>query len=1150
MKSNPFDPLMEGSYPQPEVDLTGYVEKKPEVDLQSYQPDIPEPTIKPQEDTESVLDTSTFEVPEETKWFDDTWNVVKASAEVSAAGEFVSDKLYEIGLKDVSPEVAGLYTALGADPEDLLTNIDMDFRITDEMVQLAKQKGVTDEFLPVLDRSYNAENFVINVQKALDYQKAYQTIEAAPIGSQLVGGIVEGGLDPLSFASGGAAAGMNFVKKGVITGSEAALGAIASEFFKEERTGKEAEYGKAAVGAFVFGTSLSGLSDGISAAMGTRMKARQDSIDADVDDVSRIEIPDWVGLPESTKYVDHPDEVGAVITRNGDTISATNPANPKNLEAARKANKGVQFVNLQDINQTVLTSESDAVRALGADLFRSSTGMQGGGTGKTGMTADDIISMMEGRDNMFVNDFADAYRTAMKKQTNQDPEEYWRKIVTSIENGKTEGLNPEDLEVIKLWQAQMQAKNDAAINPAMFGRQEAPAVFSSSRDPQMYVPQVFDIGKTNMMKQRLGGWEGLHKALKDNWEQQFKIDHNGVKTRLREVFNRKYVKTSEETGVMNIDGEVTVMIPEGADIEKMFEDFVADYIEKKSYGIAKNGDFTHSSVIEDMNINDSLVGIQNNNFALERNFFDSSFITTAEGGMFSVNDLRLMDMGELASMYNRRINGDIAIHGATGKSTRDLKNAILAIDDKKAQKALKDWVKLATGRSRNDPQGAWDMLGRSLMDATYATKNAMMWHMQAAEGVGFVADRILKLVRGGIPAVKHMMNPEAKFSKSDIQDFRSAMFGKELNTRLSVNYKGVRDHLVDQGVNPMAAEGVAAVRTATAWAANKSPFTKMFNKTTETLVNMARDGVISDITDAAMLGKNKFTDEYLRNASITPEQFKGILKLIKSNTKVNSKGEYKADINKIIRDVRANDLWRLADYVANDQLFRTNKVSQNYTTAPNTLSMMALQFKSFMIKGINGKFLKMAYESGQGRAVDHMLNAVLASGAAAGIFAMQAHYKAVGMSESKRKAYLEQQLSAGNLTFQAINRSSVTGSPLGAVSMAGDLFTGNDIFSSGRTTVVAGGRPQYEPNASNAYRVQQEFMGRLGRQIPAVATGAGLYTSMKEGYEWLWADEGYDELSHGTALFKSLRQVMPNDPMMQALLNDLAENVGVLESMN
>lgn len=1119
MKDNQFSPLIEG--------LNQTVETQPEPVVQ------PAPSLfKFEPEAPSILETSMYVKPEEeTSWFDDTWGIMKASAETSAGGDWVKQKMFKLGLIDISPEVAGLYTALGADPQDMFSNFDLDFEVNTDYIDLAMKQGVRAEFIPMVQKSYNKENFVWNVQRALDAQTAYDKVEAAPIGSQLVGGVVEAGLDPFTYATGGASVGMNFAKKALMSGTEAAIGSVPSELFKELRTGKEAEYANAALGAFVFGTSFSALSDGVTAAVGTRMKARNDSIEADIDDVSRMNVE----VPEGQPFVLHPTEKGAVITRQGDVISSTNPVNPNNLEAAREANKGLKFLNLQDINQTVMTSTSEQARIIGSDLMRSSTGLKGGGTGKAGMVADDIISMMEGRDNQFTSKFSDTLRQAMRKQVDQDSEMYYRKIVTSIESGKTDGLNAEDLELIKLWQNQMTAKSEAATNPSMFGRADAKPVFSTARDSMTYVPQVFDIGKTNMVKQRLGGWEGLQAELKANWKQQFAIDHNGVRTRLKEIFD-----------------ENNPELPEGADAVKLFDDFVEDYIEKKTYGISKNGDFTHSSVIEDMNYNDSLVGIQNNNFALERNVFDSSFITIAQDGQpFTLNDMRLMDMEELASMYNRRINGDIAIHGATGKTTQELKDSILQLDDPKAQKALKDWVKLATGRSRRDPQGVWDMLGRSIMDMTYVSKNAMMWHMQAAEGVGFVADRMMKLVRGGVPAVNHMFNPTAKFSKKDLAEFRSAMFGQELNTRLTSTYKGVRDALVEQGVRPTAAGTVAGIRQSTAWLANKSPFSKVFNKTTETLVGLARGGVISDLTDAAMLGKNKFTDAYLRNASITPEQFDGILKLLKDNTKVNSKGEYKADIEKIIRDVRANDLWRLADYVANDQVFRTNKISQNFTAAPNTLGMMALQFKSFMIKGINGKFLKMVYESGQGRAADHMLNSLLATGVSSGLYVMQVHYKAQGLPESERQAYLDKQLGWGNILFQGINRSSVTGSPLGALSMAGDLATGADLFTAARTTVVGDTEaPKWEPNATNAYKRQQEFLGRLGRQFPSLATGAGLATAIDEGREWMWAEEGYDELSHGKAFFNALRQIIPNDPMMQALLNDMAENAGVLDKMN
>ncbi|MRT33402.1 internal virion protein D, partial [Xylella fastidiosa subsp. multiplex] len=190
---------------------------------------------------------------------------------------------------------------------------------------------------------------------------------------------------------------------------------------------------------------------------------------------------------------------------------------------------------------------------------------------------------------------------------------------------------------------------------------------------------------------------------------------------------------------------VDEMLKELHGVKEVTPEMVEKYAMDKAYGISHSDQFTNSSIIEE-NI-EGLVGIENNSFLEARNLFDSDLsITMPDGQQFSVNDLRDFDMFRIMPAYDRRINGDIAIMGSTGKTTKELKDEILALkakaegDGKKTGEvhALMDTVKILTGRARRNQDTVWETTLRSINDLGFFAKNAYMGAQNITEIAGMI----------------------------------------------------------------------------------------------------------------------------------------------------------------------------------------------------------------------------------------------------------------------------------------------------------------------------------------------------------------------------------------------------------------------------
>lgn len=1011
-----------------------------------------------------------------------------------------------------------------------------------------------DDLISLAKRNYEMD------QKAAD----------AGLGAKLSAGVIGAGVDPLSYVPlvGVAGKGIKVVNKALVVGTQSAGLSVASEAIRTSVAGGEAHYANAALGGLLFGAGMSALSDAVSAGIrkagkGTeglnefagpamRLEARESAYNAGGTDTSRLpsETQVFNGEHVGVRYAEHPSEQGSVVLENGSILMDTNPANPKTIKEfteidPERAAPGVKLGGFTEIGLKTLSSDTPEIRGLAADLVRSPTGMASGSHGKFGATASDIHERLHSTDQRTYNELYSAMREAMS-----DPEfsigeakmsregirqEIYKRAALAIERPELQAdLTKGERKVMDLMKQHFDTKRELMENPAIFGNFNATSIFPGSRHKGTYVPNVYDRSVKQLMTQQLGP-EGLQEAIAKSW--------------LTSYHSRPEVKARVDEYLMELNGYKSV--------DQVTPEVVQKHAMDKAYGISHTDQFNASSVIDD-NIT-GLVGIENNSFLEARNMFDSDMATTLpDGSTFSVNDLRDFDMFRIMPAYDRRINGDIAIMGGTGKTTRDLKDAIMALDKKSEGngkmkgevEALKDTVKILTGRARRNHDTAFETMIRGLNDLTFFAKNFYMGPQNVTEIAGMLAKGNVKAMLHGIPMVRDLAFKKGPLSGKELKDVHGALFGKELDQLIRPG----RDDIVqrmreasDTGV--VMSNVVGTLKYGTQELSARSPWTKMLNGTANYLLDAARQGVLGDVAGAALGGKgSKFgTDAFLKSASISKEQWAGIKSLFRDHAVRDASGQFTIKDKKAFsQDPRSMDLWRLADKVADETMLRPHKVSSQDSHAYGAGVKMFMQFKNFTIKSLNSKFVRSYYEATKNsRGIDMALTHILSLGIAGGYFAMQAHVKALGLPDHQQKDYLKKALNPTMLGYAALTRSSHLGAPFSIPSMIAGAAGFNEANML-RSTILPKEEPKSDKSKPMTSReAASNFMGSLGGQVPAIGWVGSAASSVYNAAGVLTAPNKPTERDYMTGLMNSTRELVPNDPLTQQLIMKIYEANGV-----
>lgn len=1038
-----------------------------------------------------------------------------------------------------------------------------------EDLQKLRDSGLPPSYYGVVTGG-DGENWDALIKLAKDNFEADQRAAEAGTGAKLAAGIVGAGVDPLSYVPlvGVAGKGLKVVNKALRVGAQAGALSVASEGIRTSVAGGEAHYADAALGGLLFGAGMSALSDAVAAGIrkargvesvnefagpALRMEARETAINTGGHDTSTLP-PENFSFEQNHRgvpFADHPTEEGAVVLANGSILSDTNPLNPRTQRDfaeidPERAAPGIKLGGFTEIGLKTLGSKDAGVRAIAQDLVRSPTGMQSGSSGKFGATASDIHERLHATDQRMYNQLYDAVDRAMK-----DPEfsvgeqkmsrrairqEVYKRAALAIERPELQAdLTKGEREVMDLLKEHFDTKRELMEQPGIFGNANAVSIFPGSRHKGTYVPNVYDRGAKELMMQKLGGPEGLQQAIAQSWLTSYRV--------------RPEVKARVDEYLMELNGYKSV--------DQVTPEVVQKHAMDKAYGISHTEDFTASSVIDD-NIT-GLVGIENNSFLEARNMFDSDIpVTLPDGSTFSVNDLRDFDMARIIPAYDRRVNGDISIMGGSGKTTKQLKDEIMALDKRAERKgqlkgeveALKDTVKILTGRARRNNDTAFETAMRSLNDLAFFAKNFYMGPQNLTEIAGMLAKGNVKAMLHGIPTLRDLATRTSPVSGSELRELHGALFGKELDQLIRPGREDIVQRIREASDTSGAmASVIGTIKFGTQELSARSPWTKMLNGTANYILDTARQGVLGDVAGAALGGKgSKFGKEnFLKAASISPEQWKGIKQLFVDHATRDANGQFTIKDKKAFsQDPRAMDLWRLADKVADETMLRPHKVSQQDSKAYGAGVKMAMQFKNFTIKSLNAKFIRSFYEGYKNnRAIDMALTHILSLGIAGTYFAMQAHVKAYGLQESQRKDYLKKALNPTMLGYAALTRSSHTGAPLSIVSMIAGAAGFQDANMLRSTILPKEEQFQKKDGASKGRAESSNLAGNLGSQVPALGYVGNVIATAKNAYGVVTAPNKPTERDYMTGLMNSTKELVPNDPLTQQLIMKIYEANGV-----
>lgn len=860
-------------------------------------------------------------------------------------------------------------------------------------------------------------------------------------------------------------------------------------------------------------------------------------------------------------YLDVPFDADSARTLDGSIHSGGSPINPKTVETfaelnaeAPRASIGVRLGGITEIGLKLGRSLNEETRKLASDLFRSSTGYQDGSNGKFGATASDIAERLRSQDNVVHNKLASGFDEALK-----DP--YWkgqrvtegakreaisRRVVEALESQKTSALTPPELKLLEDIRAHMDQKWDYISNPAQFGDLRAKALLEDTRHYSSYFPQRYNSAAKLTAIQRFGGEEGLQQAIVHSWMASY-MSRPQVRQRVDKMIQEGFDKANKGKP------DAKPMTPE------QLQAAVEKYASDKAYGISHTNQFTANSLVEE-HLKDG-AGLENNDYLEARNLFDSDMtIQAPDGGTFSVNDLRDFNLLRVVPQYDRRVNGDIAIMGGTGKTTKELKNLVNGMHQKAMQgadsqeaDALMDAIKMLTGRARRDPDDAWAATARGFTDLGFFAKNAYMGVQNITEAASLVVKGHMKMLTKGVPLLKKWTTAGTRLEPDDIKQLHGLLFGKELDDLIRPTRQDIVDNLRQSG-SGVGSQVAGTFKYGTQELAARSPFTWLLRESGNYLMDAGRQGALVDLIDHTLNGKvtDLFSPERLRSASVSPEQFKGIQDLIKAHFKQDRKsGKWRIENPEgLASDVRSMDLYRLGDRVADETMLRPHKMSIAPSKQYGAGWAMALQFKMFVLRSLNGRMMRGWMESTRnGQALDQTMQVLISVGLAAGFYSASAQLKALGMPERARKDYLDKALSPSMVAYAAISRSSHVGAPLGTANFLTAPF-GFDQAAMARTSILpreASGDPdravKYSPLQSG---VVGGFLGRVGEQIPAAGVAANLAVGVGyNGYHLANGGRGTEAQAHRTGLWNALKQFVPNDPATQNLMQRLAEDQGI-----
>lgn len=1093
--------------------------------------------------------------------------------------------------------------SMSADGPNPFTSIGQpSYELNTKELQQAKDAGVKVDYLNVLSRAVLPEDVPRLIEQALKNQKEDEEAATSGLGAQLVGGIGGALADPLTYlpivgwGSKAASWGTKAANVGVQTGIASAGG----EYYRQLYAGGVEQYANAFFGGLVMGSSFSalghvyrnykGFGTGVDETS-SRALARQTAMDSNLPDNSKFDFEslefDQVRFetPEARQaHIDslferieganlefmlHPTEHGAVVLRDGTIISNSNPMNPLTLrnvkeldvdsfnlgegtkfkfqgkdnsnitdteEAIPKANWGVKLGGLTEASQYIMESVHENVRALGRYLVRPQTGYKDKDV-YSSMTVSDIVGFMRQHNHVdfekMENNLNEAIKTELgytKGLTKDEAiENITRRIAEHMETGKGV-LSDVEMRLKENLQDFFKKKEGHLMRPSKFGNAEAkPLMESTHFKDGNYFPVRYVKAKLEHWKRILGGEEQLQQAL--------------IKAYL--MSDDKHI--NEVINVLKQKGTITEGMSE-AEINAA----VHKYANDTAFGISSGSKFRANSKVDE--VKEGLVGIDNNDYLEARHLFDNSStiqVRGADGKMydFSPNDLRSWDMMDVVGTYAMRVDGDIAIMGATGKTTREIKDEITymrmeadRLEDAKYRRdveALEQMIILATGRSRTSTDGLAGEALNGLNNLVLASNGYYIPALNFSEIAGMFAMKNVSGIIRQIPVLRNLVAHPEDVGIEELKDLNRALFGKELTTAFRNSRQSIIDRIERNTGNKRGAELVGSFKYATQELGDKLWWVKAIPATTNTIIDTARMGFLGDIAGDIVEGvgtKGAKWDrpELLRAAGLTQEQWDGAKALLREHMEVQPNGTYAfKNLEGMLDDTRAYDLWRYGDYAAKEAILFTHRLDSQTLKQYGAFVRTALFFKNFIMRSMNGRTMHDFWQATRNeRALEKASSLMIGMGLSTLVYAATTHMRAFGLPEGEREEYLRKAFQPETLTWNAATRTSQAGF-MGVANVIGSI-AGFDAAQTIRTTQSGVQKPEkiFEKGLTG-----HEMASRLGSnvmmQIPAVGFGAEVGAAIGNIFNYNTDDNYVNNVNSMNATYNNLKRILPNDPLIQ-----------------
>lgn len=1007
-------------------------------------------------------------------------------------------------------------------------------------------------------------------------------------------GIGEAGGDPITYGSllipggiYGRTAGLfsstaaRVAAGGAAVAAEGALTNAASELLRESTTGTDADLPMALASGAAFSLGLTGV--GLAAksvvrginrveASETARVLREAGVE-DVQDPTVVKPADLDRIAPGWREVQpNGDPLGVFLeTKDGDVVhqasgvqfSSHNPLNPKYADP----NLGGRFtIEEGDVAARSTVPEH---RLMASKLLRTSRGYADGTSGSFDITAQDVDMTLRGE----IADFQRTY-DGLREKTFSDPiyqgigtkteqrRLFDERVIRAAEQGPEaiSKLLPVEREAAQLRLDWYQKQGLLQQQPGARWGVGAPSLLSTPKvldNPEMgptrpnlkgglredyAAPVVYNELKLADYAQKLGGPEVLQEAI--------------TRSLMRSYMENPKAKARVDEYLTSIGSKDT---PE-------------DYARKVAYGIARHEeDLLDVGRLNLMLEQSNFSTAATPDFRKMRSPFDYHFeIDLPNGEKFSVNDLRSYDADVLDTSYANKVKGDVAIAVSTGFTPQEFKKWMAetegrAAKDANLKKEAQAFQKIAGNLYGIGIREGGERLNSVLgvfSDLAFMKSSAFMGLLNYSEIAAGVLRNGIGFAMRAVPGIGKVMT-DLQMGKKTAEAMRTAqnlVWGSALERAILPTYKEAIDRTrrrlyADSGVNKMNTF-LGTIHGATSAASNRFWTARVLNHTTERIIEAARGEFFADVAALAHgVRKSNFGNKKtFHAASLSEEQMKGVLDLLKSATKIDADGNLEiTNPGALTRGPAAADLRRYGQFWS-ERVIQQNTLGSTFRWSHLPLVKPLTQFMSFVGRSLNAKLIRGNSDIMRNGDLGEALSLYVLSPVMAGsMYAATTYLQSMKFSDDRdRKKFLEERLGTkddiGPLAAGALKRMAVLSAPaylydtIGQTPLAQKVAP--EVFKYagfGKTSVEA----KLRRDAQSQSGAIGSIFGDAIEQAPAVKIADSLAGLGIGAVNYSLAEGWAEKEKAATALTRSFAGLLPNDPLTQRAFMEFKEAAGL-----